>query len=101
MTEVRARDDLDVAQVQRRTLGVLSVYQALSGIAVAGAIPAGALIAAGVAGSEAAAGFAGDFLAGRALLRFDGLLLHRLGLLHQCVEVHRCRSWSEWAVPAQ
>ena len=58
MTEVRARDDLDVAQVQRRTLGVLSVYQALSGIAVAGAIPAGALIAAGVAGSEAAAGFA-------------------------------------------
>ncbi len=37
---------------------MLSTYQSLSGIAVAGAIPAGALIAAGVSGSEAAAGFA-------------------------------------------
>ncbi|HET7902423.1 MAG TPA: MFS transporter [Candidatus Nanopelagicales bacterium] len=53
-----AVEELDVPTVQRRTLGVLSTYQALSGIAVAGAIPAGALIAAGVGGSEAAAGIA-------------------------------------------
>ena len=58
MTELSTRDQVDVAHVQRRTLGVLSTYQALSGVAVAGAIPAGALIAVGVAGSEAAAGFA-------------------------------------------
>lgn len=58
MTDIRTRGDIDVAAVQRRTLGVLSTYQGLSGIAVAGAIPAGALIAAGVSGSEAAAGFA-------------------------------------------
>ena len=55
---VAATPGVDVARVQRRTLGVLSSYQVLSGIAVAGSIPAGALIAAGVAGSEAAAGLA-------------------------------------------
>jgi MFS family permease len=51
----------DVAAVQRRTVGVLSASQALTGIAVAGAIPAGALIAEGVAGNEAAAGLAQTF----------------------------------------
>lgn len=60
MTEVAPAvvPGVDVPRVQRRTLGVLSSYQVLSGIAVAGSIPAGALIAAGVAGSEAAAGLA-------------------------------------------
>lgn len=58
MTQLRTRPAVDVPAVQKRTLGVLSTYQALSGIAVAGSIPAGALIAVGVAGSEAAAGLA-------------------------------------------
>ncbi|MFN8167562.1 MAG: MFS transporter [Candidatus Nanopelagicales bacterium] len=52
---------LDVPAIQRRTVGVLSASQALTGIAVAGAIPAGALIAEGVAGNEAAAGLAQTF----------------------------------------
>ncbi len=51
----------DVAAVQRRTVRVLSVSQALTGIAVVGSIPAGALIAEGVAGNEAAAGLAQTF----------------------------------------
>jgi len=49
---------LDVPAIQRRTIGVLSSYQALAGIAVAGAVPAGALLAAGIAGNDAAAGLA-------------------------------------------
>ena len=49
---------LDVPRIQRRTLGVLSSYQALAGIAVAGTVPAGALLAAGIAGNDAAAGLA-------------------------------------------
>ena len=53
--------EVDVAQVQRRTIRVLSASQALTGVAVAGAIPAGALIAEGVAGNEAAAGLAQTF----------------------------------------
>jgi MFS family permease len=52
---------LDLAAVQRRTLGILSAAQALTGIAVAGSIAAGALIAEGVAGNEAAAGLAQTF----------------------------------------
>ena len=58
MTDTRTRAPVDVAAVQRRSLGVLSGYQALAGIAIAGAVPAGALIAEGVAGSDAAAGLA-------------------------------------------
>jgi MFS family permease len=46
------------AVVQRRTVGVLSMSQILSGIAVAGTIPAGALLANSIADSDAAAGFA-------------------------------------------
>ena len=49
---------LDVPAIQRRTIGVLSSYQALAGIAVAGTVPAGALLAAGIAGNDAAAGLA-------------------------------------------
>jgi MFS family permease len=56
--ELRAPAGIDVAAVQRRSLGVLSTAQVLSGIAVAGTVAAGALIAAGVSGTEAAAGFA-------------------------------------------
>jgi len=46
------------ATVQRRTIGVLSLSQILSGVAVAGTIPAGALLANSISGSDAAAGFA-------------------------------------------
>lgn len=51
------RQDLDVGRVQRRVVGTLSVAQMMSGIAVAGSLPAGALIAASLAG-EGAAGLA-------------------------------------------
>jgi MFS family permease len=44
----------DVRLVQRRTVGTLSWAQMLSGIAVAGSLPAGALIAAGLGGDGAA-----------------------------------------------
>lgn len=44
--------------VQRRTVGVLSSAQVLGGIAVAGSIPAGGLIAASIADSEGVAGLA-------------------------------------------
>lgn len=47
-----------VDQIQRRTLRVLSSAQVLGTLAVAGAIPAGSLIAASVAHSEAVAGLA-------------------------------------------
>ena len=49
---------IDVPAIQRRTLGVLSSYQAMAGIAIAGTVPAGALLAEGVAGNDAAAGLA-------------------------------------------
>lgn len=49
--------DTVVESVQRRTLSSLSIAQMFSGIAVAGSIPAGALIAAGL-GGDAAAGLA-------------------------------------------
>ena len=45
---------MDVAAVQRRTVGVLSSVQVFSGVAVAGSIPAGALIAASIGGEQVA-----------------------------------------------
>ncbi len=48
----------EVALVQRKTIWVLSTAQVLSGIAIAGAVPVGALIAGSIADSEAAAGLA-------------------------------------------
>ncbi|MSO27976.1 MAG: MFS transporter [Candidatus Nanopelagicales bacterium] len=50
-----------MAIVQRRTIGVLSIAQILSGIAIAGAVPVGALIAGSIADSEVAAGLAQTF----------------------------------------
>lgn len=44
--------------VQRRTVGVLSASQLLGGVAVAGSVPAGALLANSIADSDAAAGLA-------------------------------------------
>ena len=58
VTQTEASPALDIPSVQRRSLGVLSAAQVLSGIAVAGTVAAGALLAAGIAGTEAAAGFA-------------------------------------------
>ncbi len=60
MTDVAplATAGLDVAVVQRRTIGTLSVTQVFSGVATAGAIPAGSLIAASLVDSEAVAGLA-------------------------------------------
>lgn len=51
-------DGARVQAAQRRTLGVLSGASVLSGVAIAGSIPAGALLAASIADSEAAAGLA-------------------------------------------
>ena len=48
----------EVSRVQRKTIWVLSTAQVLSGIAIAGAVPVGALIAGSIADSEAAAGLA-------------------------------------------
>jgi MFS family permease len=48
----------DTAQIQRRSLRVLSGASALSGVAVAGSIAAGGLLAARLADSEGAAGLA-------------------------------------------
>lgn len=52
---------IDVPRVQRRTVGVLAGSQVLSGIAIAGSIAAGSLIAVAVSGSEAVAGLAQTF----------------------------------------
>lgn len=61
--------DLDIPAVQRRTVGVLSISQIFGGIAVAGSVAAGSLIAASVSGSEAVAGLAQTFgVLGAALL---------------------------------
>jgi MFS family permease len=61
--------DLDIPAVQRRTVGVLSISQVFSGIAIAGSVAAGSLIAASVSGSEAVAGLAQTFgVLGAALL---------------------------------
>ena len=48
----------EVSRVQRKTIWVLSAAQVMSGIAIAVAVPAGALIAGSIADSEAAAGLA-------------------------------------------
>jgi MFS family permease len=61
--------DLDIPAIQRRTVGVLSISQIFGGIAVAGSVAAGSLIAASVSGSEAVAGLAQTFgVLGAALL---------------------------------
>ena len=76
-----ATDSLDAPAVhalQRRTVASLSASQVLGGVAVAGSLPAGALIAASLSGSEAAAGLAQTFgVLGAALL---ALPLARLAL---------------------
>ena len=54
-------NEIDVPRVQRRTVGVLAGSQVLSGIAVAGSVAAGSLIAVSVSGSEAVAGLAQTF----------------------------------------
>ncbi|MBK6762056.1 MAG: MFS transporter [Micrococcales bacterium] len=70
---------MTVRAVQRRTLGTLSVTQMLSGIAVAGSLPAAALIAASL-GGEGAAGLAQTAgVVGAALL---ALPLAQLALSH-------------------
>jgi MFS family permease len=51
-------DGTDTAAVQRRTVKVLSAGQVLSGVAIAGTVPAGALLANAIGNSDAAAGFA-------------------------------------------
>ncbi|MGI9197562.1 MAG: MFS transporter [Candidatus Nanopelagicales bacterium] len=53
--------DLDIPRIQRRTVGTLAGSQVLSGIAVAGSVAAGSLIAVSVSGSEAVAGLAQTF----------------------------------------
>lgn len=64
-----ASPQIDLAAVQRRTVVVLSISQVFGGIAVAGAVVAGALITASVSGSEAVAGLAQTFgVLGAALL---------------------------------
>lgn len=53
--------DLNVTQIQHRTVGILAGSQVLGGIAVAGSVAAGSLIAASVSGSEGMAGLAQTF----------------------------------------
>ena len=54
----RPRDIDRIPAIQARTIRVLAVGQVFGGIAVAGSVAAGSLIAASVAGTEAAAGLA-------------------------------------------
>jgi MFS family permease len=62
-------DSPQVHALQRRSVGTLAGSQVLGGVAVAGSLPAGALIAASISGSEAAAGLAQTFgVLGAALL---------------------------------
>ncbi len=71
--------ETDVRTVQRRTVGTLSISQMLSGVAVAGSLPAGALIAASL-GGDGAAGLAQTAgVLGAALL---ALPLAQLALRH-------------------
>ncbi len=69
---VEPADPLDTPEIlslQRRSVGTLAGSQVLGGVAVAGSLPAGALIAASISGSEAAAGLAQTFgVLGAALL---------------------------------
>jgi MFS family permease len=61
--------EIDIPAIQRRTVGVLSISQVFGGIAIAGSVAAGSLIAASVSGSEAMAGLAQTFgVLGAALL---------------------------------
>jgi MFS family permease len=61
--------ETDIPAIQRRTVGVLSISQVFGGIAIAGSVAAGSLIAASVSGSEAMAGLAQTFgVLGAALL---------------------------------
>ncbi len=67
-----------IERIQRRTVGVLAGSQVLSGIAIAGSVAAGSLIAASVSGSEGVAGLAQTFgVLGAALM---ALPLARLAL---------------------
>ena len=62
-------DSAAVHATQRRSVATLAGSQVLGGVAVAGSLPAGALIAASLGGSEAAAGLAQTFgVLGAALL---------------------------------
>ena len=62
-------DSPQVHAIQRRSVGTLAGSQVLGGVAVAGSLPAGALIAASISGSDAAAGLAQTFgVLGAALL---------------------------------
>ena len=51
-------DSPAILEIQRRSVATLSASQAFGGIAVAGSMPAGALLAASVSGSEGLAGLA-------------------------------------------
>jgi MFS family permease len=51
-------DDPQIVATQKRTVATLSASQMFGGIAVAGSIPAGSLIAASISGSDAYAGLA-------------------------------------------
>lgn len=71
---------VNVHAVQRRSIGVLSTGQILGGVAVAGSIPAGGLLAASVSGSEGAAGLVQTAgVVGAAVL---ALPLARIALTH-------------------
>jgi MFS family permease len=64
-----ALESHSVHAIQRRSVVTLTTSQVLGGIAVAGSMPAGALIAASLGGSDAAAGLAQTFtVLGAALL---------------------------------
>ena len=54
-------NDSSVAIVRRRTIQTLSTAQVFSGIGVAGAVPAGALLVLEVSGSESLSGLAQTF----------------------------------------
>lgn len=58
MTQTSTQALPDVAVVQRRSVRTLSLAQVFSGVATAGSIPAGSLIAASILDSEAVAGLA-------------------------------------------
>jgi MFS family permease len=76
--EIDPLDTATVHGVQRRSVATLTTTQVLGGVAVAGSLPAGALIAASISGSDAAAGLAQTFgVLGAALL---ALPLARLAL---------------------
>lgn len=56
--DVGTNDDDRTPRIQRRTVRVLASSQLLGGVAVAGSVPAGALLADAIADSDAAAGLA-------------------------------------------